>query len=81
MGFFFTVHAEEQAEEIVDQRIAVNEECAQHHHCAQLKSKLDRCTERVEKFPQHHETCEQELTDFLHCLDECASKKLFDYLK
>ena len=38
-----------------------------------MKEELDRCTERVEGKENTTETCEQELYDFIHCVDHCVS--------
>jgi hypothetical protein len=37
-----------------------------------LKEKLEVCTARVNSKPGTAETCEEELFDFMHCVDHCV---------
>eukprot|EP01135_Chromosphaera_perkinsii_P009984 Nk52_evm19s1992 gene=Nk52_evmTU19s1992 len=64
---------EEEEEDPEDHMPEVMENCGESHHCIGLKEELARCTERVEGKPGTAETCEQELIDFLHCVDHCVS--------
>ncbi|CAF1478821.1 unnamed protein product [Didymodactylos carnosus] len=49
----------------------LKELCSNDHACAELKEKLDACNDRVNGKPWTKETCQEELLDFLHCVDEC----------
>lgn len=51
----------------------LKELCGQDHACEQLKHRLQECTDRVNSKPWTKETCNEELLDFLHCVDECVS--------
>jgi ubiquinol-cytochrome c reductase subunit 6 len=37
-----------------------------------FKHRLQECTDRVNSKPWTKETCNEELLDFLHCVDECV---------
>jgi len=67
------------ADDPVDIKPQLEEECGEHH-CSSLKKELEKCTERVTANPSG-ETCSQELFDFLHCVDHCVAPKLFAQLK
>ena len=44
--------------------------------CKEFKEVLDKCNERVAVNPAiEEETCEEELIDFVHCVDHCVSIK------
>ena len=55
--------------------MAIREKCAEGS-CKQLKAQLDECTKRVNSTPGTRENCEEELFDFLRCVDDCVG--LFD---
>jgi len=75
-----TVKAEEEEVELVDPQGPIREACVAHH-CEKYKSKLDTCNERVNSRSKTTETCFEELLDLMHCMDHCASEKLFSKLK
>ncbi|KAJ8039911.1 Cytochrome b-c1 complex subunit 6, mitochondrial [Holothuria leucospilota] len=62
---------DEDEEDLVDPRDEVVEKCEEH--CTAVKAELEACTDRVNSRPGTEETCEQELFDFLHCVDHCVS--------
>ncbi|XP_065840964.1 cytochrome b-c1 complex subunit 6, mitochondrial-like [Oscarella lobularis] len=72
---------EEDEEELEDPQETLREKCGESRACAALKEELNRCTERVESRTKTEEKCEQELFDFIHCIDQCASRSLFSKLK
>jgi hypothetical protein len=39
-----------------------------------FKHRLQQCTDRVNSKPWTKETCNEELLDFLHCVDECVRR-------
>lgn len=59
----------------------LQEKCAEKKSCAELKSKLDTCNDRVNSRSKTTETCQEELFDYFHCVDHCVSKDLFKFLK
>ncbi|KAH9495139.1 hypothetical protein Btru_018470 [Bulinus truncatus] len=71
----------EESAELVDQLVQLRETCAEKEECVKYKHKLDECTARVESRSKTSETCAEELMDFMHCVDHCASKCLFSKLK
>merc|ERR1712240_380524 len=70
---------EAEEEEMVDPQDTKKESCAAE--CGAYKAKLDACNDRVSGLEGSEETCEEELFDFLHCVDTCVSKGLFNQLK
>lgn len=74
-----TVKAEEEAE-LVDPQGVIREEC-NAHHCEKYQTKLTTCNARVNSRSNTAETCYEELLDLMHCIDHCASQKLFTKLK
>ena len=64
---------QQQEEEPVDLSPELREKCGQSHHCNPFKIKLETCTQRVQEYPSHGETCSDEFFDFLHCVDHCVS--------
>lgn len=52
----------------------LKELCGDDHGCAHLKQRLQECNDRVNSKPWTKETCNEELLDFLHCVDECVMK-------
>ncbi|KAL1425810.1 hypothetical protein MTO96_018793 [Rhipicephalus appendiculatus] len=59
----------------------LREKCRAEGKCAGFGEKLQECSDRVNSRSQTLETCEEELFDFLHCVDHCASKDIFKHLK
>jgi ubiquinol-cytochrome c reductase subunit 6 len=53
----------------------LKELCGEDHACEPLKHRLQECTDRVNSKPWTKETCNEELLDFLHCVDECVRRK------
>ena len=76
-----TLRAEEpeEEEELVDPLDTLRDKCKPH--CKELQSRLDLCNTRVRSKKQTTETCWEEMMDWMHCIDHCASKDLFKYLK
>ncbi|XP_076463234.1 cytochrome b-c1 complex subunit 6, mitochondrial-like [Babylonia areolata] len=72
---------EEEEEELVDPQDVKKEGCAESSECQSSKARLDDCNSRVSGSSNTEETCEEELFDFLHCVDSCVSKSLFQKLK
>lgn len=58
-------------EEVVDPAVAIRDKC-QNTVCKAFKEKLDACNERSAKHG-NTENCEEELFDFLKCVDPCVS--------
>lgn len=52
----------------------MKELCGDDHACEAPKHRLQECTDRVNSKPWTKETCNEELLDFLHCVDECVRK-------
>uniref|UniRef100_T1JJM0 Cytochrome b-c1 complex subunit 6 n=1 Tax=Strigamia maritima TaxID=126957 RepID=T1JJM0_STRMM len=73
-----TIHDDE---DIVDPQATLKEQCGEKKDCEAFKNKLDECEARVSGKASTTETCEEELFDFIHCVDHCVSHKLFDQLK
>merc|ERR1711963_631050 len=70
---------EEDEEDLVDPQETVRAECVTAH-CAAIKSELDACNDRVSSKSNTTETCFQEILDFYHCVDHCASKIIMSKL-
>ncbi|XP_061175702.1 cytochrome b-c1 complex subunit 6, mitochondrial-like [Saccostrea echinata] len=72
---------EEEEEELVDPQTVLREECSAKPKCAEFKEILDKCNERVAVKPAiEEETCEEELIDYVNCVDHCVAKSLFSKL-
>jgi len=71
----------EEEEEMVDPQTKLRERCAEKGECAQMLEKLNTCNDRVNSKSKTAETCMEELIDYMHCVDHCVSKKLFNFLK
>jgi ubiquinol-cytochrome c reductase subunit 6 len=67
--------------ELVDPKETLTEKCREDSHCAHYKEELEKCSDRVNSRSSTTETCAQELYDFIHCVDHCVSKTLFNHLK
>ncbi|ELU06456.1 hypothetical protein CAPTEDRAFT_228304 [Capitella teleta] len=72
---------EEEEEDIVDPHDTLRENCRGEDKCMQLKEVMESCNDRVNSKSNTSENCMQELYDFVHCVDTCASKSLFPKLK
>ncbi|XP_062521422.1 cytochrome b-c1 complex subunit 6, mitochondrial-like [Corticium candelabrum] len=72
---------EEEEEDIEDPQEIIREKCRETKKCASLRDKLNTCNERVLSRKRTEETCEEELFDFVHCVDHCVAKTLFSKLK
>merc|ERR1712156_1383057 len=71
---------DEDEEDLVDPHEVVREDCTRDH-CAAIKARLDECNARVESKSATTETCFEEILDFYHCVDHCASKIILTKLK
>merc|ERR1712110_1410473 len=71
---------DEDEEDLIDPHDTVREDCAKDH-CAAVKARLDECNARVESKSSTTETCFEEILDFYHCIDHCASKIILTKLK
>merc|ERR1712179_159922 len=71
---------EADEEDLVDPHELVREDCTKDH-CAAVKARLDECNARVESKSATTETCFEEILDFYHCVDHCASKIILTKLK
>merc|ERR1712215_372260 len=70
---------EEDEEELVDPIEGLQESCGESNACAPSKEKYSTCNDRVNGRSKTEETCDEELIDYLHCVDHClaASNSLF----
>ena len=59
---------------MVDPQDELKEKCGQLPACAKLQELLETCNERVESRSNTTEDCNQELFDFVHCVDHCVSE-------
>jgi len=71
----------EEEPDLVDPQDVLRESCSKQKDCAAFQTKLLTCNDRVNSRKQTAETCSEELIDYMHCVDHCVSKKLFNYLK
>merc|ERR1712071_84925 len=62
--------AEEEAD-LVDPMVEIKEKCSQTKACAALFEKLTSCNTQVASKTETTETCVEEESDFLHCVDHC----------
>ncbi|CAL4081633.1 unnamed protein product [Meganyctiphanes norvegica] len=74
---------EEDEEELVDPMDGIKEACGTSNACAPGAEKLSACNDRVSGRSKTEETCDEELIDYLHCVDHCLaqSNSLFSKLK
>jgi len=70
---------EEDEEDLEDPMDEIKEHCGSH--CPENKEKLEACTDRVNSRTKTEENCTEELIDFLHCIDHCASDLIFKSCK
>lgn len=68
-------------EELVDQQVVLKNTCGSTKACASLYEELQVCNDRVSNRVRTKETCQQELYDFISCVDQCVTKTLFKFLK
>lgn len=68
-------------DEIVDPLNVRREKCREEPKCLKLKSRLEKCTARVNKAKEPTETCFEEIIDLVNCVDHCAMHGLFSKLK
>lgn len=74
--------AEVEEEEMVCPQEKLRETCrAKDHHVVELLQKYSECNDRVNSKTKTSETCEEELFDYIHALDHCVAKTLFNKLK
>ena len=71
---------EEEEEDLVDPGQLIKDQCAEDH-CTAYKARLDACNDRVSSKSKTAETCLEEILDFYHCVDHCASKEMFNKIK
>ena len=68
----------------MDPQEVLREKCGATAKCTALQETLDVCNARVSGKTKTTETCEQELCDFVHCVDHCVSShltlKIVDFL-
>merc|ERR1712048_1207782 len=63
---------EEEEEELVDSQQVIRDKCKESH-CVAAQRELETCNDRVNSKTATTETCFQEILDFYHCIDHCAS--------
>ncbi|CAH0394391.1 unnamed protein product [Bemisia tabaci] len=68
-------------EELVDPQNVLREKCNQDHHAQELFKRLEDCNARVRSRKKTTEMCDEELIDYLHHIDHCVAKTLFEHLK
>ena len=57
----------------MDHQEVLKEKCSELAKCSKFREELEACNERVTSKTKTAETCEQELFDFVHCVDHCVS--------
>merc|ERR1712001_361619 len=71
---------EEDEEELVDSQQVIGDKCKESH-CVAAQRELETCNDRVISKTATTETCFQEILDFYHCIDHCASASVMSQLK
>merc|ERR1712001_499407 len=71
---------EEDEEELVDSQQVIRDKCKESH-CVAAQKELETCNDRVNSKTATTETCFQEILDFYHCIDHCASASVMSQLK
>jgi len=71
---------EEEEQDLIDPQQVLREEC-NAKHCTGYETKLKECNQRVNSRSKTAETCNEEVIDFMHCVDHCVAKTLFSKLK
>ena len=59
----------------VDYQEELKEKCGELPKCSKFREELETCNDRVTSKSKTTETCEQELFDFVHCVDHCVSQQ------
>nr|ACA62955.1 mitochondrial ubiquinol-cytochrome c reductase complex 11 kDa protein [Artemia franciscana] len=72
---------EEEEQELVDPLESLKENCGNSKECIEYKERLAQCNDRVNSRSKTTETCQEELSDYLHCIDHCVAPKILKYLK
>jgi len=74
---------EEDEEDLVDPRELMKERCGRSHECKPLFKELGKCNERLENGDLlfEGETCQEELFNFIHCVDHCIAPLITKVLK
>jgi ubiquinol-cytochrome c reductase subunit 6 len=62
-----------------DPAVEIREKCTQTKECAALLEKFNACNERVSSKSATTETCVEEQSDFLHCVDHCVCYIFYFY--
>lgn len=69
-------------EELVCPQENLREKCrSQESRIAELLQRYNDCNVRVNAKTKTAETCEEEMFDYIHALDECVAKTLWKKLK
>ncbi|PSN52930.1 Cytochrome b-c1 complex subunit 6 [Blattella germanica] len=76
-----SVKAQDEEEELVDPQQTLREQCHEQKKCTSLHEKYMACNDRVSSRSKTTEICNEELFDYLHCVDACVTKTLFSHLK
>ena len=69
----------DEDEEVVDPKAKLDEKCLATPSCAKLLVAYERCAERIEA--KGSGQCTGQYMDYIACVDQCASSKLFSELK
>lgn len=72
---------DDDEEELEDPQEVLRSSCQDTTKCSLLLDELMECNDRVNSRKKTKETCEQELYDFIGCVDSCVTKDLFKLLK
>jgi len=72
---------QQEEEELKDPLDTLRTKCKETKSCSSLGEKLQTCNDRVNSRSKTAETCMEEVIDFFHCVDHCATHNLFKQLK
>jgi len=72
---------QQEEEELKDPLETLRSKCKSNKSCTPFGEKLQTCNERVNSKAKTAETCMEEVIDFFHCVDHCATHSLFKHLK
>ncbi|VDI42449.1 cytochrome b-c1 complex subunit 6, mitochondrial-like isoform X1 [Mytilus galloprovincialis] len=72
---------DDEDDEPEDIQVTIKESCQQNAECVKYKDALDSCNARVSSRKETEETCYEEVLDYVHCVDHCVAKNLFNKLK
>ncbi|XP_011408620.1 PREDICTED: cytochrome b-c1 complex subunit 6, mitochondrial-like [Amphimedon queenslandica] len=75
------IQQQEEDEDPVCYKSVLEEKCGEKASCRKLKEVLEECNDRVNGKSNTTETCVEELSDFIVCVDKCIAKNLFQKLK